>query len=332
MKSHYQLRIIIFIIAFLIPGGALFCAKLEVLKNPSFQLLSGSYDEVHKKQHSFSKQDTKDLRKFAKNYDKKIGLLGLISPKQVRIPHIIHFVWVGPKPFPEKSIENVASWKKYHPDWQLFFWTDSADRPCPIDGMERHLIKEIHFQQLKPYLSLTTNPAEQADMIRDELIYEYGGVYVDHDVRCFRPFTQFHAAFDFYVGIENPHLNSAQGTKILPGNCLFGAKPHHPILKAAMDNVEKLWYKVEKKYPGDTRKDIFNRIIGRTFNAFTLATKEHLNEDGNIDMVLPSSFFFAQKIFRKKTIKKLKRSDHVFASHAFTYLWQGPKPVNAKKK
>lgn len=332
MNSQSYVYTVLMLFLFLINGSASLYSQSKVLKNPTFQLLSGSYNELHRKWHTFSKQDKKDLKAFAKNYDKKIGLLALADPQTEKIPHIIHFIWVGPKAFPESSVENIISWKKYHPDWEMFFWTDSIDRPCPVEGMQHRLVEEIEFKQLKPYLCRTKNPAEQADLIRNELIYEYGGVYVDHDVRCYRSFTKFHAAFDFYVGIENPHLNVSQGTRILPCNCLFGAKPGHPILKAAMDNIELLWDKVEKKYPTDSRKDVFNRVIGRSFHSFTLATKKHLSTDGNIDMVLPSSFFFAHKIFRKKTIQALKKSDHVFASHSFAYVWQGEKEKKSPKK
>ena len=334
MRSQSCIRIAILLIIFLMHGSDPLFGQSKALKNPTFKLLSGSYNELQHKWRSFSTQDKKDFDAFARNYDQKIGLLGITKSKsdEAKIPRLIHFIWIGPKAFPAESVANVASWKKYHPDWKMFFWTDSKDRPCPIEGMELRLIDEINFKQLKPYISRTNNPGEQADLIRNELIYEYGGVYVDHDVTCFRSFEKFNIAYDFYAGLEDPHLNVSQGTRIFPCNCLFGARAGHPILKSAMDNTEKRWNKIEKKYPGDSRKNVFNRVIGRTFHSFTLATKKHLSQNGNVDMVFPSSFFFAHKLFHKKTIRKLKKADYVFASHKFAYVWQGVKKEEKKTK
>lgn len=325
MKSQLLMRAGLFFSAFLLSvNSALFCApEPKVLKHPTFELLSGKYDEYNHKWRTFSVKDQLDLKMLARNYDRNIGLLDLANRNEPKIPHVIHFIWIGPRAFPAKSVANVLSWKKHHPGWEINFWTDSPDRPCPAPGMKRRLITEINYKQLFPYLSRTNNPAEMADIIRNELIYEFGGVYVDHDVTCFQPFDKLHAAFDFYVGLENPHVNEAQDTKVFPCNCLFGARPGHPILKGTMDYIEKRWELIAKKYPKNNKEDNFNRVIGRTFHSFTLATKKYLSQDGNHDMVLPSSFFFAHKLFRKKTIEELKKVNYVFASHAFDFVWDG---------
>ena len=297
-------------------------AESKVLKNPSFELLSGTWCEKENRWRRYTDTDKLDMARFGEDYEQKARLLFLRAPAdQWRIPRVLHFIWIGPKPFPKESIANLKAWQKLHPDWTMKFWTDSKERPLPIKGMQRHLIDELHFSYLQPFLALTTNYGEKADIIRYEILYQQGGVYSDHDVMPYHTFDALNSTFDFYVGLENPHTNPGVGTKVFPCNCLFGARALHPILAKTIENVASRWHAVEERYPGLDPKESKNRVLNRTFHSFTLATKECFSQDGNVDILLPSSFFFAHKIFKKKTIAKLKKKGLVYARHDFASQW-----------
>lgn len=299
--------------------------KSDVLTLQSFELLTGSYNERQDRWRRFKEKDLLDLQFYAANYNSHISYLQFATGSPLRIPKVIHFIWIGPKPFPEESVANVQSWKDLHPDWRMLFWTDSKERKCPIKGMKRRLIDEISFIALKPYLSKTTNYAEKADLIRYELLYERGGVYVDHDVHALRSFDAFHRAFDFYAALENPHTNTGSDAKIFPCNCLIGARRGHPILKDAIEKVQLRWDEIGDKYPEMDAKNTFARVINRSFRAFTLAIEDNLSIDGNIDMVFPSSYFFSNKIFKRSTREQLFTMGHIFATHAFASTWREKK-------
>ena len=99
--------------------------------------------EMDPKQSQMDFHDRADFKKLAKDYKKKIAFL---KKKDLNtIPRKIHFIWLGPKAFPEASVRNVISWKKLHPNWEIFFWTDSPDRPIPVPGMKRRLVSEFDF-------------------------------------------------------------------------------------------------------------------------------------------------------------------------------------------
>lgn len=307
-------------------------AESKVVSYPTFEILSGAWKEKEQVWRTYQKADAQDLDKFAANYHRKASLLFSHPQGASRIPRTIHFIWIGPRAFPEESISNVLAWKELHPDWTLKFWTDSTERPCPVKGMEKHHINEIKFVKLKPYLAKTKNYGEQADLLRYEILLNEGGMYVDHDVRPYRSFNTLHTVFDFYVGLENPHINAGTETKVFPCNCLFGAKPGHPIIQKTIDLVAQRWEEVEKRYPKQDTESNFNRVINRTFHSFTMATKQCLNRDGNFDMVLPSSFFFAYKLFADETIEKLKANGFVYAKHDFAAVWTGKKPKSETEK
>lgn len=300
--------------------------RSPVVETPTFELLNGMFNERDQRWKKLKEKDAANLALYAPNYYNKIGLLQLDLESEIKIPKVIHFIWVGPRPYPEESVENVASWKAFHPEWKMVFWTDNHDRPCPIEGMEKRLIDEIPFIKLKPYLSQTKNYAEMADMIRYEVLYNEGGVYVDHDVECLTSFDSMNRAFDFYVCLENPHTNSGSDTRIFPCNCLIGVKPNHPILLATIDIVDLVWDVIGKRYPESDPKNTFARVMNRTFRPFTMATEMLLSSEGNNDMVLPSCYFFAHKSFNKTTKSALFDKGFVFASHAFASTWRDKKP------
>ena len=314
---------------FLSVSSFLFAERPDVLKEQSFELLTGSYNERDDKKRRFSESDLLNLKMYSENYTNTIGRMQLAEDMDFRIPQIIHFIWIGPRPFPEESIVNVQSWKDLHPEWRILFWTDSLERDCPIPEMEKHHIDELSYLALKPYLAKTTNYAEKADLIRYELLYEWGGVYVDHDVHCLRSFEICNRAFDFYAAIENPHTNTGCKATIYPCNCLIGARPAHPIIKNTIDHVLLRWDEIGNKYPDNDPKSNFARVINRTFRAFALGVEGALSVDGNIDMIFPSSYFFADKIFKRATREQLFEQGLIFAVHAFAGTWCGKKDTSS---
>ncbi len=141
--------------------------------------------------------------------------------KKQRIPKIIHQVWLGGE-VPEKFLAMQQSWKDHHPDWEYRLWTD-AD----IEGLKLH--NQKLFEEAQDY-------AQQANIVRYEVLYRYGGVYVDMDFACFAPLDHLHHCYDFYVGISNESI-------ILLNNAIIGCKPEHPIMKACVFERPGFWTK-----------------------------------------------------------------------------------------
>lgn len=85
------------------------------------------------------------------------------------IPRVVHVVWIGPDPFPHEAY--LRSWAAHNPAWQVRLWTD-ANRPLLVN-------EEIY--DLVPVRSC------QADLLRLEILWRYGGFYADADCECLRP-------------------------------------------------------------------------------------------------------------------------------------------------
>lgn len=239
-----------------------------------------------------TKEDLEHLTLFKRMFDLKKGLLGM-AEDPARIPHIVHFIWIGPKPFPRESVENTRTWMAKNPDWTFNFWTDRP-RPTPCPGMQLRLIRDLNFRKLRDCFAKSDNYGEKSDLLRYEILYQEGGLYVDHDVKCFRPFAPLNQAYDFYCGIDMPYTSSLPSC-IFTTNNLIGVRPGHPILLRCMEMLAEQWDRIGQDYPGADRDAMLNRVLHRTFWLFGEAIKQVSSQGENRDIVFPAYYFDAPK-------------------------------------
>ena len=86
------------------------------------------------------------------------------------IPKIMHFIWIGKNIIPDLYIYYIESWIKNHEDWLFFFWNDNN---IP------KLINQKEYDNSNTY-------AMKADILRYELLYIFGGIYIDCDFLCLK--------------------------------------------------------------------------------------------------------------------------------------------------
>lgn len=269
------------------------CSKKESLKKPSndFESLMGK--DLPAWEYVQTKDDFENLAFFKNVFEKNLVFLNQ-AQQESRIPKVIHFIWIGPKPFPRESIENVRTWVAHHPDWTMKFWTD-RERPLPHPSMQKIMIQNFKFLELGKFYNLSDNYAEKSDILRMEILHQEGGVYADHDVKCLKSFDTLNAAFDLYCGMEVPYKTALYST-VLPTNNILGSKPQHLILKHCMDWLAANWDQLEKDYPGQDRDSVINRISHRTFFVLGEMFKKYANLEGNRDIALPSYYFNSPKV------------------------------------
>lgn len=284
----------------------------------NFDVLEGKRSEFWKK---FSLRDKEDLTFFKKIYLKRFPDI-LKNHSVPRIPKVLHYIWVGPREFPEKSISYVESFLKLHPDWTFKFWTDNPSRSPPHPSMQVCLISDINSPFLEKYLEKTDNYGEKSDLIRYEILYQEGGIYVDHDIECYHSFEKLVSSLDFFAGLEPPHRNSGIDTRIFPCNAVIGAKPFHPILLRSKEIVAERWDSVESCFPYTDAKSLTLKVLHRTFHSFTLAAKEVIDRNGSKDVIFPASFFYPDRITSKKSFERWKKNGLVWTSHKCDGIWK----------
>lgn len=92
------------------------------------------------------------------------------------IPKIIHYCWINTKDkeYPALVKNCIESWKKYLPDYKIIEWNQNN-----FDINISPFVKEAYE---------TGKYAFVADYIRLYVLYNYGGIYLDTDVKVLKSF------------------------------------------------------------------------------------------------------------------------------------------------
>lgn len=246
-----------------------------------------------------------------------------------KIPRVFHLIWVGPKRFPDASIKNIRSWQNKHPNWVIKFWTDDETRIAPVSNVERRLIHDIPFKFVKDCLIRTDNYGEQADLIRYEILYNEGGVYLDHDIECFESIDNIVAHFDFFAPIEPLHSSSIHDSEWNITNCIIGSRAGHPILKNTLESIQKNWEYWTNEFPESDRGSVLRRVLNRTFKPFGRAVDEYLGEGS--EMLLPSAMIFPSH-YSDRCVKELREKHLAFADHKWENTWFKEVPLTMEER
>lgn len=160
------------------------------------------------------------------------------------VPRILHQIWLGPDPLPDEFAGYRQTWVERHPDWEHRLWTE--------DTLPEGLRRPEVYERLRM-------PAERSDILRLEVLWLHGGVYVDTDFECHRPLDPVIEGLDFFTAPLKPDgwVN----------NAFIGATPGHPIVDRALNELRpREFYGYDKHatgprfldtllrdYPGATR-------------------------------------------------------------------------------
>lgn len=112
-----------------------------------------------------------------------------------KVPKIIHYMWLGDNPKSEEVLQNIESWKKHNPDFEIIEWNDSNfDVNCCLFTKEALSHKKYAFV---------------SDWVRLYGLKNYGGIWLDTDVEVIKPFGDL-MNLDGFMSFENEaYLQSA---------------------------------------------------------------------------------------------------------------------------
>ena len=276
-------------ILFLLLCPALF-AKARPVDLNDFDALAGKttayWSFVKQKEDLNTLEYAKEL--YFKNKDVQFKEEG-----NFKIPPVVHFIWLGPHPFPPESVENVRTWIAKNPGWRVKFWTD-RDREIPCEGMEKILVKNFSFRKLGRCYEESENWGEKSDLLRYEILFREGGVYVDHDANCLKSFSGIHRGYDFYCCLETPHIPFV-GRSVTCGNGVLGSRPGHPTVEKVIDLINERWSTLAEKFCGKDEYSKTEVVMQRTYIALTNGVLYSIGKNQNVDIIFPPAYFFAKQ-------------------------------------
>lgn len=211
-----------------------------------------------------------------------------------KIPKIIHYCWVGGNPKPKSVLYCIESWKKYCPDYEIKEWNES----------NYDFTKNVYMKQAYESKKWGFVP----DYARLDIIYEYGGIYLDTDVELIKNLDDM-LNYNSFFGFED----TGEGDYFVACGLGFGAKPHNQLIKELRDYYNSITF---------TNKDgLLNLMPAPRHNASIFKKYGVLMNNSFQDF--ENNVFFPSDYFCPKVFKtgKTKITRHTHSIHHFSASW-----------
>lgn len=152
------------------------------------------------------------------------------SYADVQIPKKIHYCWFSGNPIPYALSKCIESWEKYCPDYEIIRWDESNyDFSWNLYMTQAYEAKKWGFVP---------------DVARLDILYRYGGIYLDTDVELIRGLDDLLQQPGF-CGVE-------KWGNVNIGSCA-GAVAGHPVIKELLDfRKNEVFLKKDGKYNLET--------------------------------------------------------------------------------
>ena len=124
------------------------------------------------------------------------------------IPKIIHYCWFGKGEMPKIAKKCIKSWKKYCPDFQIICWNEDN-----FDFSKNRYMLEAYKAGKWAFVS---------DVVRLQVVYEFGGVYLDTDVELIKPIDDLIQTEGFMGFDEKGIIATGLGFGAEKGNKIIG--------------------------------------------------------------------------------------------------------------
>lgn len=205
------------------------------------------------------------------------------------IPKIIHYCWFGNGSKPKLVRECIDSFSIIE-DSKVMVWDE---RRCNFN--ENEFIKAAFQSHAWAFVS---------DFYRLKALYEYGGIYLDTDVKITKPFED-----DFYKAnmVLGYMYDCALSTAVIM------AKPHHPIIKRLLD-----WYQTANFDPSSPNNSLLTDYLIFNYPTFKLNGKFCEFDKGCF--IYPKEYFEVPILF-----PKLRSHGGGYSVHFFSQFWKEPK-------
>ena len=180
------------------------------------------------------------------------------------IPKIIHYCWFGKNEKSKIINECIESWRKYLPDWELIEWNEDN-----YDVNVNMYVKGAYALKKWAYVS---------DYVRLDVLYKYGGIYLDVDVEFIKELPNDLLYQKCFCGFEYTSM-------IAPG-LIWGTEKENEFIKNILDSYENEEFVFNEK----GRNKTINVRITNALEKEGLIKNNQYQKIGDI-AVYPSEYF-----------------------------------------
>ena len=215
----------------------------------------------------------------------------------MNIPKIIHLIWLGgnrPKKF-DFLLDEI---KRINYDYKVIEWDES--------NIDFTLINQDVFNK-------TENLGAKSDILRFELLYRYGGIYMDYDFLQVKNFDDL-LIHDFFAG-------SGDSNEVW--NSILGSVKNNEICYNFLENVKNIKTPI-KKYE-------INRVMEETGPYLLTKIIKTGNFNSNLKILI-GDYFFPFPASERHLIRNLTEDninyiksfikENTYCVHLHTTTWQ----------
>lgn len=233
------------------------------------------------------------------------------------IPKIIHQIWFqGEENIPEHLKVYHKSWIDMNPKYEVKVWDEKS--------IQEVLIK-FNDKETTDMYNNYVYMIQKIDLAKYVILYIYGGIYIDMDIKCLKPITDeflgdndvilselvynfFHASLFVCVG-----HNAME--KII-NNGVIMTVPKHPILLYTIEQAKK-------------NKNSFYYNINKPIYVFsstgpiclTLATKKFKSENESSKIKIIDETYFEACDLIQVNNEECKFPEHAIGVHLYENSW-----------
>ena len=142
------------------------------------------------------------------------------------IPKIIHQIWLGDQGIRPNLL--IETWKNLNPTWEHKIWTE--------ENMPR-LRNQAQFDSVNEL-------AGKADILRYELLFNYGGFFIDADSECILPLEDYLIDNDSFCCWENEITRTG-----LMANGYLAATKHNKLIEQLILTISTMPVEALQKLP-----------------------------------------------------------------------------------
>lgn len=207
------------------------------------------------------------------------------------IPKIIHYCWFGSADIPEKDLKCIESWKKFCPDYEIRRWDERN-----YDITKNQYMYQAYQEKKWAFVS---------DYARLDIIYEYGGIYLDTDVEIIKNIDILLNNSAFMGFEEGKYINSGLG---------MGAELYHEGIKSIKELYNSLIFR--------NKDGTLNMLpTPQIITDFLKKNGAILNDSFQVVLgisIYPSEFFCPMSY----STGEICQTNNTFSIHHFHASWQ----------
>lgn len=217
------------------------------------------------------------------------------------IPKRIHYCWFSGNPTPQPLQRCIDSWKRFCPDYEIIRWDEKN-----YDISKNKYMEQAYAHEKWGYIP---------DYARLDILYHYGGIYLDTDVELLHSLDAL---------LYQPAFCSTEKWGIVNMG-ISGAQPGNPVLRQILESREGMSF-----VNPDGSENLMSSGVSDTLPLVSigLVTNGETQCIAKGEMIVYASDFFHPFDYISG---ETHITDHTFSIHHFSGTWLSTQAQEARK-